>query len=139
MGNQGRHIREYSPFNVAVPEGYVAPLIGGGTTALTSDSITAGPRPWIPGDTNDRSWSGQRARRPYPQVVPNVMLRPHGNMNYNSLQSKLERRFQDGLALSMGYTWSKAMALNYNGAWGNWFGSRDYERHSLNLSYLVEE
>ena len=28
-------------------------------------------------------------------------------MNYNSLQTKLERRFSDGIALSMGYTWSK--------------------------------
>ena len=61
----------------------------------------------------------------------NVMLRSHGNMNYNSLQAKLERRFQDGLALSMGYTWSKAMALNYNGTWGDWRGSRDYERHAM--------
>ena len=29
------------------------------------------------------------------------------------------------------YTWSKAMALNYNGTWGDWSGSRDYERHAL--------
>ena len=131
VGNQGRHIREVSAYNVALPEGYVVPLIGGGTTALTSDPITAGPRPWIAGDTNERSWSGQRARRPYPQLTPDPMLRPHGNTNYNSLQAKLERRFQDGLALSLGYTWSKAMALNYNGTWGDWTGSRDYERHAL--------
>ena len=131
VGNQGRHIREISPFNVALPEGYVAPLVGGGTATLLSDEITAGPRSWIPGDTAPRSWSGQRARRPYPQVVPQAMLRPHGNMHYNSLQAKLERRFQDGLAMSMGYTWSKAMALNYNGAWGDWSGTRDYERHAL--------
>ena len=52
-------------------------------------------------------------------------------MHYDSLQAKLERRFQDGLALSLGYTWSKAMALNYNGNWGDWSGSREYERHTL--------
>ena len=52
-------------------------------------------------------------------------------MNYNSLQTKLERRFSDGVAISMGYTWSKAMAMNYNGNWGDWSGSRDYERHAL--------
>ena len=34
VGNQGRHIREISPFNVAMPEGYVVPLIGGGTATL---------------------------------------------------------------------------------------------------------
>ena len=131
VGNQGRHIREISPFNVAMPEGYIVPLIGGGTAQVTSDEITAGPRAWIAGDTTPRSWSGQRARRPYPQVIPNTMLRPHGSMNYNSLQTKLERRFRDGLAVSMGYTWSKAMAMNYNGNWGDWSGSRDYERHAL--------
>ena len=134
VGNQGRHIREISPFNVAMPEGYVVPLIGGGTASLTSDTITAGPREWIPAETRGeigREWNGQLARRPYPQVIPNTMLRPHGSMNYNSLQTKLERRFSDGLALSMGYTWSKAMAMNYNGNWGDWSGSRDYERHAL--------
>ena len=134
VGNQGRHIREISPFNVAMPEGYVAPLIGGGTVNLVNDVITAGPREWIPAENRretSRLWSGRASRRPYPQVISNVMLRPHGSMNYNSLQTKLERRFSDGLALSMGYTWSKAMALNYNGNWGDWSGSRDLERHAL--------
>ena len=134
VGNQGRHIREISPFNVAMPEGYVVPLIGGGSATLTSDAITAGPREWIPAEHRGevgREWNGQLARRPYPQVIPNTMLRPHGSMNYNSLQTKLERRFSDGIALSMGYTWSKAMAMNYNGNWGDWSGSRDYERHAL--------
>ncbi len=131
VGNQGRHIREISPFGTALPEGYVVPLIAGGSAQLTSDPITVGPRPWIPGDTADRTWSGQRARRPYPQSVINVMLRPHGSTTYNSLQLKLERRFQDGLAMSSGYTWSRAMANNYNGTWGDWSGSRAYERHTL--------
>ena len=131
VGNQGRHIREISPFGVAMPEGYVVPLIGGGSAQVTNDPITAGPRAWIPGDTEDRVWSGQRARRPYPQSVINVMLRPHGGTAYNSLQLKMERRFQDGLAISSGYTWSRAMALNYNGTWGDWSGSRAFERHTL--------
>ena len=48
VGNQGRHVRGASPFNVAMPEGYVVPLIGGGTATLTSDPISAGPRAWIP-------------------------------------------------------------------------------------------
>ena len=131
VGNQGRHLREISVFNNSWPEGYVASLVGGEKVTLTSDAITAGPRDWIPGDNESRSWSGQRARRPYPQVVPNVIPRSLGNMYYNSLQAKLERRFRDGLALSLGYTWSKAMALNFNGGWGTWQGSREYERHSL--------
>ena len=91
VGNQGRHIRELSPFNVALPEGYVAPLVGGETVTLSSDEIIAGPRDWITGDSEPRSWSGQRARRLYPQVVGNMMHRSLGNMYYNSLQAKLAR------------------------------------------------
>ena len=49
-----------------------------------------------------REWNGHLARRPYFQVIPNTTLRPHGSMNYNSLQTKVERRFSGGLALSMG-------------------------------------
>ncbi len=131
VGNQGRHMRGIGPFNVAMPEGYVVPLIGGGTAALSSDPITAGPRPWIPGDTADRVWSGQRARRPYPQVVPDAVRRSDRNSNYNSLQAKLERRFQGGVALTLGYIWAKAMALNFNGGWGQWTGAQEYERHLL--------
>ena len=131
VGNQGRHIRAISPFNGALPEGYVVPLIDGTLVPMTSDPITAGPRSWIPGDSEDRVWSGQQARRPYPQVRPNAMFRPLGNTYYNSLQAKLERRFHDGVALTMGYTWSKAMALNYSGSWGQWGGATEYERHTL--------
>ena len=130
-GNQGRHIRNYRAYNMAMPEGYIAPLQGGGTATLISDPITAAPRPWISGDNRERSWSGQQARRPYPQLQPQAMLRPDGNMYYNSLQVKLERRFQEGLAMSTGYTWAKAMALNYAGEWGTWGSGREYERHAF--------
>ena len=131
VGNQGRHISNSNPHNVAMPEGYVQHLVGGGTVVASSAEITAGPRSWIPGDTAPRSWSGQRARRVYPQLRPNILLRPDGNMHYDSLQAKLERRFQDGLALSMGYTWGKAMALNYNGVWADGRNSLEFERHRL--------
>ena len=129
VGNQGRHLRDNIPFNVALPEGFEVPLVGGETVAVSSDAITAGPRAWIAGDGEPRSWSGQRARRPYPQLIPNVLRRSHGNMYYSSLQAKLERRFQDGLALSLGYTWSKAMSLNYGRSWSG--ATRQYERHTL--------
>ena len=52
---------------------------------------------------------------PYPQLVSNVMMQPDGNTHYDSLQTKMERRFEAGRAVSAGYTWSKAMALNFNG------------------------
>jgi len=46
----------------------------------------------------------ERTARPpgLPTGVPFPMLRPHGNTNYNSLQMKLERRFQDALPMSSG-------------------------------------
>ena len=49
------------------------------------------------------------------------MYKPDGNMHYDSLQTKVERRFAAGWALSAGYTWSKAMALNNNGTVGGGF------------------
>ena len=109
VGNQGRHIRNTRPWNAALPEGYVAQL-------LTGESITLR--------------GSQRERRPYPKIRPNAMTNSDGNMYYNSLQMKLERRFQDGLAITTGWTWSKAMALNYNGSWGTWSIRNEYERHT---------
>ena len=123
VGNQGRHIRNYRGYNGAMPEGYVVPLAGGGA-ATTSDPLTAPPRSWVPGDTEERGWSGQQARRPYPQVPPQQSSHPDGNTYYSSLQIKLERRLRDGLATSMGYTWSRAMALNYIGEWASGVGFR---------------
>ncbi len=133
VGNQGRHIREISPHNIAQPEGRTVPLQDGTPFTASSDEITytraqTGPQF---GALSELTWSGQRARRPYPQIVPNTLLKPHGNMYYNSLQAKLERRFQDGVAVTAGWTWSKAMALNFAGIWGDWAGSRPYERHAM--------
>jgi hypothetical protein len=53
-------------------------------------------------------------------------------MHYDSLQAKVERRFAGGWALTSGYTWSKAMALNFNGNWiGTGAGGRYFERAQL--------
>ena len=40
------------------------------------------------------------------------------------------------MALSLGYTWSKAMALNFNGNWIQSFTSKQYERHNLKAPML---
>src|SRR5262245_39907338 len=53
-------------------------------------------------------------------------------MHYDSLQTKVERRFSSGWALSGGYTWSKAMALNFNGNWlDTQTGVRYFQRDQL--------
>ena len=133
VGNQGRHIREISPHNHAQPLGRPIPLITGETIVMSNDEITysRGQTGAAFGALSEMRWSDQRARRPYPQVVPNTLHKSHGNMYYNSLQAKLERRFQDGIAVSAGWTWSKSMALNFAGIWGDWGGSRPYQRHAM--------
>ena len=117
--------------------------------------MTARPQPisgapvTLPG--SNVVFTGQKARRPYPQLVANVMMQPDGSMHYDSLQTKVERRFADGWALSSGYTWSKAMGLNFNGNWldtqsgGRWYerdqlsGPMQYDRaHTFYASFLWE-
>jgi hypothetical protein len=91
------------PFNMAMPQGYDKVTLHDGTPQpISSAPVTP------PGSTV--VYTGQTARRPYPQLVANVMMQPDGSMHYDSLQTKVERRFADGWALASGYTWSKAMS-----------------------------
>ena len=125
VGNQARHLRNVMPLNTALPEGYdKARLIDGTPVPISGAPVT------LPGSSV--VFTGQRARRVYPQLVPNVMMQPDGSMHYDSLQTKMERRFEAGWALSAGYTWSKAMALNFNGNWlDTQTGVRYFERDQL--------
>lgn len=60
-----------------------------------------------------------RERAPYPYIaVPTSWDRSWGNTNYNALQTSLERRFGTGLALSVAYTWSKAIDVGSSGFFG---------------------
>ena len=125
VGNQARHLRNVMPFNMAHPEGYDKARLRDGTPQPISGAPVT-----LPGSTV--VFTGQKARRPYPQLVANVMMQPDGNMHYDSLQTKVERRFASGWALSSGYTWSKAMGLNFNGNWlDTQAGGRWYERDQL--------
>jgi hypothetical protein len=47
--------------------------------------------------------------RPYPQFTSMVMTEPTGYSWYHSLQTRLERRFSNGMTFQLGYTFSKAM------------------------------
>jgi hypothetical protein len=49
------------------------------------------------------------ARRPYSNVSTVISDESKGDGNYNGLQTRLERRFSQGLSLIVGYTWSKAL------------------------------
>jgi len=128
VGNQGRHIRTVPVDNMAMPEGYDKIVL------VTGEKLTAsGATVTVPG--TNVTFTGQKARRPYPQVVANVMYKPDGNTHYDSMQSKVEHRFSTGWALQSGYTWSKGMALNHNGTTNGNFdtagGTRVYERWLL--------
>ena len=59
-------------------------------------------------------------------------MQPDGSMHYDSFQTKVERRFAGGWALISGYTFSKAMAMNFNGNWlDTSTGARYFERNQL--------
>ncbi|MBI2689705.1 MAG: TonB-dependent receptor [Acidobacteria bacterium] len=69
-------------------------------------AVTPGPGDW-------------RQRAPFPYIaVPISWDRAWGNTNYHALQTSLERRFSNGLALSLAYTWSKAIDTGSSGFFG---------------------
>jgi hypothetical protein len=55
------------------------------------------------------SLNAQQSLRPFPQYLNVTALLDNGNSNYQSLQTKLEHRFYQGLVISMAYTFSKSL------------------------------
>ena len=49
------------------------------------------------------------ARQPFPQFGPFALDTNEGKSDYDSLQTKIERRFSKGLTFLASYTWSKAI------------------------------
>lgn len=87
----------------------------------------------------------QRFRRTADTIEPG----PLGNALYDSLQATLERRFSQGMALNVAYTWSKAinwvnnnddgLAVNYLGAILRNRKLAGYDRpHNLQISHIWE-
>ena len=95
VGNQARHLRNVMPFNMAMPEGYDKVMLQDGTPQPISGAPVT-----LPG--SNVVFTGQTARRPYPQLVANVMMQPDGSMHYDSLQTKVERRFADRMGALVG-------------------------------------
>jgi len=58
------------------------------------------------GNGNDPGAPGSRE---VPNIFNVIASRYRGEFNYNALQSKLERRFSDGLSILSSYTWAKAI------------------------------
>jgi hypothetical protein len=58
-------------------------------------------------------------RSPYPNItIPVSWDRSWGNANYNALEVSLQRRWSHGLAFTLAYTWSKAIAPGSSGFFG---------------------
>lgn len=57
---------------------------------------------------------GKPLQARFGRTASTVLLQPVGTGNYHSLQTQLQRRFSDGLSLSVNYTWGKALSPNEN-------------------------
>lgn len=57
-------------------------------------------------------------RAPFPYIVPTHYDRSVGAANYNALQAQLKRQVSSGLQYTFNYTWSKAMNMGCDGAFG---------------------
>jgi outer membrane receptor protein involved in Fe transport len=93
-------------------------------------------------------------RRPLPQIDGSVgWFRSAGFSNYNSLQTRVEKRFSHGLTFLASYTWAHALDIASNadlGAQNNGdfrdfrnpsqeYGNSDFDvRHRFVFSYLYE-
>ncbi|WP_263417687.1 TonB-dependent receptor [Terriglobus albidus] len=124
VGTLGRHLSNYTPIN-EVPYGaefqYVNQSAAGGTL---SDNFF----------------------RPYPGFGTINMQNFNLTSNYNSLQTRVSRRFAKGLEFGVSYTWSKSMDYTdtYNGtialyqplrSWN--YGPAGWDiRHNLVANYL---
>jgi Carboxypeptidase regulatory-like domain/TonB dependent receptor len=86
--------------------------------------ITSGPL------ANQTISQGQLLR-PFPQYqdVSNT-YQTSGNMNYNSLQTKIERRFSNGISFLANYTWSKNIG---NVGERYWSGNAVQNQYDLTL------
>jgi len=58
--------------------------------------------------------AGQPLKQLYRRTAVTTQYQPLGTNQYNALQSKLERRFAQGVQVSTSYTWSKAIGISAN-------------------------
>lgn len=59
-----------------------------------------------------------QARAIFPYITPTHYEQNNGSSSYNSLQTQLQRQFTGGLSYTVNYTWSKAINVACDGAFG---------------------
>lgn len=90
------NIQQTLPGNALVSVAYV----GSNTVHTATGANLNQPEPG-PGPTNDRRW--------FPQYANITTNPPVGGSNYQGLEAKFERRFNDGFSILSGFTWSKTL------------------------------
>jgi hypothetical protein len=95
-----------------------------GVRLLNTANINAAP----PGATNPAT------RQPFGPALGTVEeIANDGHSSYNGLQSKIERRFSNGLSFLTSYTWSKSMDNQSNGT-DDSAAAGQYPQNPLNLA-----
>jgi hypothetical protein len=88
-------------------------------------------------------------RRPFPGFGDILSANWQENSIYNSMQTRLERRFSNGVSFLVGYTWSKAIDTASRGSGGSWHqnayrlrddrGNSDFDvRQRLTASFIYQ-
>jgi len=102
------------------------------STVVTANYVGSGSRRlFIGGYYNTALTPGPgdpRARSPYPYILPTFYDRSWGRSNYHGFQFLLDKKFNNGLAYMVSYTWSKAIDIASSG----WYG---VEGHSAQDPY----
>jgi hypothetical protein len=110
------------------------------STILSADYVGSGSRRLdMNGFYNTALTPGPGApqsRNLYNHIVPTRYARSWGRSNYNSLQTMLNKRFSQGLAAMVSYTWSKSIDLGCSG-WFNLEGCNIQDPYNFNKDRSV--
>jgi hypothetical protein len=60
-----------------------------------------------------------QSRAPYPYIVPTHYEQSVGRSHYDALQLQIDKKFSQGVAFTLNYTWSKAIDIACDGNFGS--------------------
>jgi hypothetical protein len=112
----------------------------GASTSITANYVGSGSRRLDVGgfyNTAVTPGPGNPAdRAPFPYISPTYYDRSWGTSSYNSLQFMLNKRFENGLAYMVSYTYSKSMDTACSG-WYGVEGCSNQDPYNLKLDRSV--
>jgi hypothetical protein len=103
--------------------------LGSKSTHLYTQTNINQPMPQPAGTTQAQI----QAARPFPGFGNIVMRQPGGNGSYNSLESKVEKRYSNGLSFTAVYTYSKAIDEGYSGT-NSTVGGANFPQNSYDFA-----